>query len=262
MKDTIMKAARDLADSQYAIALTGAGMSTESGIQDFRGPSGVWTTQPEKEREAYQSYKTFLRDPKTYWIERLTTPSVIGNLEGFQPNKGHYALRDLETLGILKCVITQNVDALHEKAGNQNLLEYHGNSLKIRCMSCSARFAKNCFDLSALLKEDKLPPSCPECGGVVKGDGVTFGEPIPTYMLQASKEEIEKCDLMLICGTSAVVFPFADLPRIVRSRGKATIIEVNAEPTQLTDEGVSNYIIQGKTGEILPRIVEEVKKLK
>ncbi len=262
MEDAIKRAARDLADSRYAIALTGAGISTESGIPDFRGPSGVWTKNPDRERRAFKSYEKFLEDPKEYWKERLTTPSVLGNLEASQPNKGHYALAELETLGVLKCVITQNVDALHEKAGNRNLLEYHGNSLKLRCISCSARFPRDQFDLTAMLNEDRLPPKCPKCGGVVKSDGVAFGEPIPSYVAERSLEEAEKCDLMLICGTSAVVYPFASLPRVTRQRGKAIIIEVNAEPTPLTQEGISNYIIQGKTGEILPKIVEEIKKMK
>jgi len=262
MEEAIKRAARDLADSQYAIALTGAGMSTESGIPDFRGPSGVWTKNPERERRAYQGYERFLEDPKAYWKERLTTPSLLGNLESSKPNKGHYALAELETLGVLKCVITQNVDALHEKAGNRNLLEYHGNSLKLICISCSARFPRDQFNLKAMLNEDRLPPLCPKCGGVIKSDGVAFGEPIPSYVAERSMEEAEQCDLMLICGTSAVVYPFAYLPRVARQRGKAVIIEVNAEPTPITQESISNYIIQGKTGEILPKIVEEIKKLK
>jgi len=262
MEEAIKRAARDLADSTYAIALTGAGISTESGIPDFRGPSGVWTKNPDRERRAYQGYERFLQDPKAYWKERLTTPSLLGNLEASKPNKGHYALAELETLGVLKWVITQNVDALHEKAGNRNLLEYHGNSLKLRCISCSARFPRDQFDLMAMLKEDRLPPRCPKCDGVIKNDGVGFGEPIPATVAERSMEEAEKCDLMLICGTSAVVYPFAYLPRVARQRGKAIIIEINAEPTPLTQEGVSNYLIQGKTGEILPKIVEEIKKLK
>jgi len=262
MEDLIKRVARDLADSTYAIALTGAGMSTESGIPDFRGPSGIWTKNPDRERQAYQSYNKFLQDPKAYWKERLTATSLMGNLGESKPNSGHYALAELETLGVLKCLITQNVDALHEKAGNKNLLEYHGNALKLRCVSCSARFPRDQFDLKAMLEADSLPPRCPECDGVIKGDGVAFGEPIPAYVAQASIEEAEKCDFMLICGTSAVVFPFAYLPRMTRQLGKAVIVEVNAEPTPLTAEGVSDYIIQGKTGEVLPRIVEEMKKLK
>ncbi|MFC1928452.1 NAD-dependent deacetylase [Chloroflexota bacterium] len=262
MEELIKRAAQDLVDSKYAIALTGAGISTESGIPDFRGPSGVWTKNPEAERRAYQGYEKFLEDPKGWWEERLSTPSALGDLEKIIPNPSHYALVELEKLGILKCVITQNVDALHEKAGTKSLLEYHGNSLKLRCVSCGSRFRQDELSLEKLIQEKRLPPHCPECGGIVKTDGVSFGEPIPGYVAQQSLEEALKCDLILICGTSAVVYPFANLPRIARQRGMARIIEVNAAPTPLTEEMISDYIITGKTGEILPRIVDEVKRLR
>jgi len=262
MEELIGRAARDIAESSYAIALTGAGISTESGIADFRGPSGVWTKDPEAERRAYQSYQRFQEDPKAWWEERLTATSMLGDLEKAAPNIGHNALVELEEMGILKCLITQNVDALHERAGNKNLLEYHGSVAKLRCISCGARFRRNEFDLEKLLQENQLPPSCPNCRGIIKTDGVAFGEPIPTDVAEQSLEEAWKCDLMLICGTSAVVYPFATLPRIAKQKGAVTIIEVNAEPTPLTTERISNYLIAGKTGEILPRIVEEVKRIK
>ena len=262
MEQLIGKAARDLAESKYAIALTGAGISTESGIPDFRGPSGVWTKDPTAERRAYQSYQRFVEDPKAWWEERMASTSLLGDLEKAMPNTGHYALVELEEMGVLKCIVTQNVDALHERAGSKHLLEYHGSVAKLRCMSCGARFRRNDFDLAKLLQENQLPPSCPKCQGIIKTDGVAFGEPIPSDVAEQSLEEAWKCDLMLICGTSAVVFPFANLPRIARQRGAATIIEVNAEPTPLTTEGISDYLIAGKTGKVLPSIVEEVKKIK
>ncbi|MFC1847497.1 NAD-dependent deacetylase [Chloroflexota bacterium] len=262
MEQLIERAARDLVDSEYVISLTGAGISTESGIRDFRGPQGVWTTNPEAERRAYQGYPRFLEDPKGWWEERLANRGPLGNLEEAMPNPGHYALVELEQLGISKCVITQNIDALHEKAGTKNLLEYHGSVAKLRCASCGLRFRRDEFDLEKLLQEGQLPPRCPECRGVVKTDSVAFGEPIPGDVAHQSIEEARKCDLMLICGTSAVVFPFANLPRIAKGRGAVTVIEINAEPTPLTEEGVSDYLISGKTGEILPRIVEEVKRLR
>ena len=154
MERLIERAARDLADSKYAIALTGAGISTESGIADFRGPSGIWTKNPEAERRAYRSYERFLENPKAWWEERLTSPSLLGDLEKAMPNPGHYALAELEKLGILKCVITQNVDGLHEKAGTKNLLEYHGSVLKLRCTSCGLRFTQDVFDLEKLRQEN------------------------------------------------------------------------------------------------------------
>jgi len=263
VEQLIERAARDLIDSKYTIGLTGAGISTESGIRDFRGPTGVWTLNPEAERRAYRGYQRFLEDPKGWWKERLTsTGSSLGDLGKAMPNPSHHALVELEELGILKCLITQNIDALHEKAGTKNLLEYHGSFLKLRCVSCGSRFRRDEFDLEKLIQEDQLPPHCPACRGIIKSDTVSFGEPIPSYVADQSFEEALKCDLMLICGTSAVVFPFASLPRIARQRGAVTVIEINAEPTPLTEEGISDYLLTGKTGEILPRIVEEIKKIR
>jgi len=274
MENLVEKVARDLVDSKYAIALTGAGISTESGIPDFRGPSGVWTKNPEAERRAYRSYERFLEDPVGWWKERLSSPNLLGDVEKVMPNAGHYALAELERLGILKSVITQNVDGLHEKAGTKKLLEYHGSILKLRCVTCTSRFRKDEFEVEKLMQEDRLPPLCPRCGGIVKTDGVAFGEPIPGDVAQHSLEEASRCDLMLICGTSAVVYPFANLPRVAKYRKtesgltlkdrnmKTTIIELNAEPTPLTEEGISDCFIQGKTGEILPKIVNEVKRLR
>ncbi len=264
MEQLIAKAAWDLTNSLHAIALTGAGISTESGISDFRGPKGIWTLNPEAERRAYRSYEKFVEDPKGWWEEMLTQPraSFLDSLEAAMPNPGHYALAELEQLGILKCVITQNIDALHEKAGTKKLLEYHGSVAKLRCISCGLRFRRDEFDLANLIQENQLPPHCPECRGIIKSDTVSFGEPIPSDVARQSLEEARKCDLMLICGTSAVIYPFANLPRRAKQKGTVTIIEVNADPTPLTEEGISDYLIQGKTGEVLPRIVEEVKRTK
>lgn len=262
MAELIERAAKDLINSKYAIALTGAGMSTESGIPDFRGPSGIWTKDPEAERRAYQTYDKFLANPREYWEERLGSSSLLGDLDRIKPNPGHYALAELEKMGMLKRVITQNIDNLHQRAGSKNVLDYHGNTFKLRCTDCNVRFDSEEYDLQKLRAEGNLPPRCKRCSGVIKADVVHFREPIPGDVAHQSLKEAGKCDLMLICGTSAVVYPFASLPRIARERNMLTIIELNAEPTPLTEEGVSDYLIQGKTGEILPRIVETVKKLR
>ncbi len=264
IRSLIRKAAQSLADSNYAIALTGAGISTESGIADFRGPSGLWTKDPEAEKQSYLYYDKFLKDPKSYWIETLSVARSpgLGNLWDAQPNPGHLALVELEKMGKLKCVITQNIDALHEKAGSQRVLEYHGNFMKLRCVSCGARYWREEFDLEQLKKEDKLPPRCLRCRSILKSDTVSFGESIPGDVAAQSLAEVQACDLMLICGTSAVVYPFASLPVIAREKSGVIIIEVNAEPTPLTREGVSDYLIQGKAGAILPALVGEVNQLK
>jgi len=283
MEELVQRAARDLVNSRYAIALTGAGISTESGIPDFRGPDGIWTKNPEAERRAYEAYGELLRDPKGHWEEILTPGSFFSLFEQIGkalPNPGHCALAELERIGILKLVITQNVDGLHQKAGSQNVIEYHGGLSKLRCMSCGSRFDRGEFDLERLKRENQLPPRCKKCNGVLKHDGVYFREPIPGDVYHQSLEAVWKCDLTLICGTSAVVYPFAELPRVAREhriekekksdsglylveRARAvTIIEINAEPTSLTAEGISDYLIQGKTGDVLPKIVEEVKRIR
>lgn len=279
MEELIERAAKDLIDSKHAIALTGAGISTESGVPDFRGPSGIWTKDPEAERRAYQTYHKFLANPREYWEERLSGGSLLGDLNRVRPNPGHTSLAELERIGILKWVITQNVDNLHQRAGSKNVLDYHGNAFKLRCPHCGNRFDSKGYDLEKLREEGKLPPLCPICKGAMKADVVHFREPIPSDVAKLSREEAWNCDLMLICGTSAVVYPFAELPRIARQRKieresktesglfkveqvpATTIIEVNAEPTPLTEEKISDYLIQGKTGKILPKIVEEVKRI-
>ena len=182
MEKLINRAAKDLVESKYAIALTGAGMSTESGIPDFRGPKGIWTKQPEAERKAYQTYGKFQRNPKEYWEERLSRPSLFGDLRKVEPNPGHYALAELEKMGILKCVITQNIDNLHEKAGSKSVLDYHGNAFRLRCVSCNARYDLEEYDLQKLRDEGGLPPLCKKCGGTVKDDIVHFTEPIPPHI--------------------------------------------------------------------------------
>jgi NAD-dependent deacetylase len=262
MADLITRAARDIVGSSYAIALTGAGISTESGIADFRGPSGVWTKNPEAEARAYRSYPEFTQDPKMWWQKQLSgkAHNPLGSMEHAQPNAGHHALVDLEKMGILKATITQNVDALHEKAGCTHLFEFHGSRSKLRCLNCNARFRPDLFDFEQLLQEDRLPPHCLECNQPLKIDVVFFGEPIPTDVAEESYAEAMKCDLMIIAGTSAVVYPFANLPRVARQREGVKIIEVNAEPTPLTQEGISDYLIQGKTGEVLPAIVALVRE--
>jgi len=269
MENLIERAANDIANSKYAIALSGAGISTESNIPDFRGPKGIWTTDREAEAKAYERYELFLQDPKSYWEEVLYTRygalyRAVGQAE---PNPGHYALAELERDGVMKCVITQNIDGLHEKAGSKNLLEYHGSARKLRCISCGSRFGIEEFSF------EQLPPYCSKCGRALKYDVVHFKEPIPQDVSARSEEEAVNCDLMLICGTSAVVYPFASLPRIAKRhsgglpsglyvserKSDTKIIEVNAEPTPLTHEGVSDYLIQGKTGQILPQIASTVK---
>jgi NAD-dependent deacetylase len=261
MRGLIEQAAADLAASNHTIVLTGAGISTESGVADFRGPRGIWTTNPQAEAQAYQRYERFLNDPKAYWEEMLATvgsgSDFYRQMRQVDPNPGHCAIARLEQLGIVKWTITQNVDGLHEKAGTRNVMHYHGTVEKLRCLSCGSRFGIDEVSM------ERLPPLC-RCGRPLKYDVVHFKEPIPSDIMDAAEEEAMKCDLMLICGTSAVVYPFAALPSMARSRGRdrsgVKIIEINAEPTPLTRQGISDYLILGNTGDILPLVVDEVTK--
>jgi len=261
MEEMIKEVARVLFESKYAIALTGAGVSTESGIPDFRGPSGIWTKDPEAEKRAYEVYEKFLRDPRGHWEEVVSGSSILRDLEKVQPNPSHYAMTEMEKIGILKCIITQNVDNLHQKAGSKNVIDFHGNASKLRCLNCGERYPKEEFDLVKIVSEGKIP-LCKKCNYPLKSDVVYFKEPIPEDIYMRSLSEVEKCDVMLVAGTSAVVYPAAELPRIAKRKPiSAVIIEVNAEPTPLTEEGISDYFIQGMTGKVLPKIVDEIKKL-
>ncbi len=262
MEKLIKQAACDLAGSRYAIVLTGAGVSTESGIADFRGPKGIWTTNPRAEADAYQRCDRFLADPVAYWQEMLGTVGAgsdfYGQMRQVAPNPGHHAIACLEQLGVVKCTITQNVDGLHEKAGTRRVLHYHGTVEKLRCVYCGSRFAISECSL------ERLPPLC-SCGRPLKYDVVHFREPIPADIMDAAESEAMTCDVMLICGTSAVVYPFAALPAMARNRGPGRpavkIIEVNADATPLTQQGISDYLIRGLTGEVLPLVAEEAARL-
>lgn len=245
------EAADVLLRARHAIALTGAGMSVESGIPPFRGPGGLWTKYGEPPLDGYQR---FLANPRKAWEERLDPKGPMRELWKAlceaRPNPGHDALVELEDLGILKAVITQNVDDLHRAAGTRRLLEIHGNATLIRCVECVARFARDEIDIAF------LPPSCPRCGGLLKSDTVSFGEPIPPDVLQGCFEESERADCVLVAGTSATVYPAAQFPMTVRERG-GDLIEVNPYETEITH--LCRVTLVAAAGEALPLLVERVR---
>src|SRR6266849_2322052 len=170
--DQIQAAARLIVESSYPIALTGAGMSVESGIPPFRGPGGLWTKYGEPPMNGYQ---IFLADPKKAWEDRIRRQNdeLWGPLKVAKPNPGHQALAEMEKIGVLRFLITQNVDDLHRQAGSKALAEIHGNYKLIRCLECNARYPE------AEVSLEVLPPACPRCKGLLKSDTVSFGEPIP-----------------------------------------------------------------------------------
>ena len=176
----------------------------------------------------------------------------FGKKVNAKPNSGHIALAEIEKMGYLKEIITQNVDNLHQEAGNTEVIEFHGNFRRAVCLSCGKYYSMRDIPLEV------LPPRC-ECNGVLKPDAVFFGEPIPEDAFRRANEASQKCKLMLVIGTSAVVYPAASVPRIAKQSG-AIVIEINAEPTPLTGY-ISDYILIGKAGDILPEIVKEMKNL-
>src|SRR3989441_4518723 len=187
--ETTRQAARLLLPARYVIALTGAGLSVESGIPPFRGPGGLWTKYGEPPMDGYQR---FLRNPGKAWEERLNPSGPMrelwATLRAAEPNPGHRALVELEEMGLLKATITQNVDNLHRAAGSIRLLEIHGNATLIRCIECVARYPRESIDFA------ELPPRCPRCRGILKSDTVSFGEPIPPDVLDQCFEEAEQAD--------------------------------------------------------------------
>ncbi len=252
LDDALDQATRAIARSRYIIALTGAGVSVESGIAPFRGPGGLWTKYGEPDMRGYDR---FLADPKAWWQARLSGEDTRNRpeLRGFedaQPNPSHYALAQLEQLGVLRHLVTQNVDNLHYAAGSVRVSEIHGNRTKLRCIGCGQRFPREDFVLEV------LPPRCPECGGIVKTDTVMFGEPIPFDVLEVCRDEASRADCMIVAGTSAVVYPAAELPVMVKMRGGA-LIEVNPLESDLTPR--CDIVLRGPSGEVLPRLVEKVK---
>ncbi|GIX47308.1 MAG: NAD-dependent deacylase [Candidatus Tectimicrobiota bacterium] len=250
----LRRAAELLAAADYVVALTGAGISVESGIPPFRGPGGLWTKYGEPPMDGY---RRFLQDPKKAWEERLApsgaSKEIRDTIAVAQPNPGHVALVHLEEMGVLRALITQNVDNLHRRAGSRRLLEIHGNYTLVRCIRCTARFPADTISL------DTLPPHCPQCGGILKSDTVAFGEPIPADVLEACFQEVERCDCMLVAGTSATVYPAAWFPLAVRERG-GVLIEVNLYESELTP--LCTLSLRGPTGELLPRLVQEVHALR
>ena len=253
--DAVLSRAADLLlSASSAVALTGAGLSVESGIPPFRGPGGLWTKYGEPPMDGY---RRFLADPAAAWRERLhpTAEWAKGlqeTLARARPNPGHRALAALEAEGRLSAVITQNIDDLHARAGSRNLLEIHGNHRLLRCVACQQRFQPEQVPIDS----EKLPPHCPACGGIVKGDTVQFGEPIPAEVLRRCYEAVERCDCMLVVGTSATVFPAADFPLEVLRRG-GTVIEVNPLESDLT--AVATCCLRGPAASVLERLLETTR---
>ncbi|MCJ2165559.1 MULTISPECIES: NAD-dependent deacylase [unclassified Pseudodesulfovibrio] len=234
-------AALALKNARCALAFTGAGISVESGVPPFRGPGGVWSKyDPDMFEKGY-----FKRHPEEVWP--LLKEIFYDTLGRARPNPAHTALAELEAVGKLAGIITQNIDSLHQAAGSGVVHEYHGSTRRMQCMHCREFFASETISL------EKLPPLCPHCSGLLKPDFVFFGEGIPTAVHIAAVELAEQSDVCLIIGTGGQVMPAGRIPYIVKNRG-GTIIEVNLHDTDYSYT-TSDYFLQGKAGEMTPKLV-------
>ena len=241
--EEIEKAANVIKNSEYLTALTGAGVSAESGIPTFRGKDGLWNKYRPEELATPQAFRT---NPKLVWEWYAWRMKIVFNAK---PNQAHYALAKLEEEGILKCLITQNVDDLHERAGSRNVLHLHGSLRVVKCESCDYKFyAEKPIEVETL-------PTCPKCSKLLRPGVVWFGETLPSDVLSKAFNEVEKSDVIIVVGTSAVVQPAASLPLIVRKSG-GKIIEVNPNETPLTS--IADISIRGSAGEVLSKIVERL----
>jgi len=241
---SIHQAADLLRRSRYAIALTGAGISTPSGIPDFRSPgSGLWETVNPMQ---VASLHAFRRHPRAFydWIRPLAK-----TLAEAKPNPGHLALAQLERQGILKAIITQNIDGLHQQAGSTEVLEVHGHLRSATCINCY-RVQHTDQLIEAFLTSHEIP-RCSHCGGILKPDAVLFGEQLPAEVVNAAMSHIRSADLMLIAGSSLEVVPVCRLPMRIHRQGGRLIV-VNLTPTGA--DGVADVVIHEDVAEVLPRI--------
>jgi len=243
--DPIRDAVRLLAERRNAVALTGAGISVESGIPSFRGAQGMWAKYDPTE---YASLHAFMQHPRKVWEMLSEMVSVCG---GAVPNVAHKGLAALEEMGVVRAVITQNVDGLHQAAGSRRVIEYHGNLDELICVSCWKRYPT---------RERWTPGAVPlcDCGEILKPNVVLFGEPIPWLAQEQAEEEARTCRVLVVIGTSAQVSPACDIPRIAKESG-AAVVEINPEPTSLT-ASVTDVHITGGASEVLDRLAKLLRK--
>jgi NAD-dependent deacetylase len=230
-----------LKNSHTAVALTGAGISVESGIPSFRGAHGLWTRYDPME---YAHIEAFLANPAKVWKLLRELDDIITRA---CPNPAHIALASLENLGRLQAVVTQNVDNLHQEAGSKNVIEFHGNARRFVCLGCGRSFDPETLDFS------QLPLYC-LCHGLIKPDIIFFGEEIPPTANQAAFELAAACDLMLVIGTSGAVMPANYLPYTAKNHG-AKIVEINPESTELTRR-LTDYYFDESASQVLSETVE------
>ena len=252
VEEKIERVAKMIAEAKGIVVFTGAGVSTESGIPDFRSPGGLWTRfDPED-----FTIDRFLSSPETrrkQWRFLLSG----GLLRDALPNAAHRAIAEMEALGKLNCVITQNIDDLHQKAGNDpsRVHELHGNLKWIRCLGCGGR-----WPLEKILRDrgaEEDVPACRRCSGILKPDVVFFGEPLPEETLAEATRQANLCDLLIVVGSSLVVYPAAYMPLYAKQAG-ARLVIVNLTHTQA--DATADVVIHASAGKAMGRILERVRR--
>ncbi len=237
-----------LRDARTVTVLTGAGMSTDSGIPDYRGPNGIWTRDPKAERlSTYADYVGSAEVRRESWARRLDHPAW-----GASPNSGHQALVDLERRGKLRALITQNVDGLHQRAGSapELVMELHGTIWFAECLSCSDRTAME--QALERVRAGDPDPACKECGGLIKSATISFGQPLNEEVIRAAVDASTDCDLFIAIGSSLTVQPAAGLCEVAVGAG-AQLVVINAQPTPYDD--LADSVLCDPIGEVLPALV-------
>lgn len=248
MAAELENAARMLASAEKVVALTGAGISVESGIPDFRSPGGLWTRY---DPIIYATFESFVHDPSKFWEMAAELNPLLENAE---PNPAHVALGELERLGKCQAVITQNIDNLHQRAGSTDVLELHGTFRTGTCLQCGSSHTYEDIRESAAGGQ---VPTCKSCGGAIKPNVVLFGEPLNAGVLQRAMELAKSCDLMLVIGCGLEVFPAASLPTYTKRAG-GRLVFVNVGATAYDE--IADAVLRGKAGETMPAVVEEYQR--
>jgi NAD-dependent deacetylase len=245
---TVARAAELVHAASRVVVLTGAGISTDSRIPDFRGPQGIWTKNPEAEKQAtLQNYVADAEVRRLSWRSRLDSPMWAA-----EPNAGHYALLELERRNKLHLLITQNVDGLHHEAGStaDRIVEVHGTAREVVCLGCEYR-APMQVALDRVRGGDD-DPACPDCSGMLKSATISFGQNLVVDDLQRAQAAAEACDLLLAVGTTLAVYPIANVVPVAKRAG-ASVIIVNGSPTEM--DGLADVVVRGSISEVLPRVL-------
>ena len=238
-------------NARKVIVFTGAGVSTESGIPDFRSPGGIWDRFDPRDF----TYQKFLTDPEGR--KKMWQLHREGLMADAKPNPAHYAIAELDRLGKLDCVVTQNVDYLHQKAGvpDDKVFELHGNNNWIKCLSCGKRYAYE--QIRVRLDRGEESPDCEVCNGLLKPEVVFFGESLPVEALREATSRSYDCDLFIVVGSTLVVYPAAYMPMYAVGSG-AKLVLINLSSTPMDNQ--ATVLIRAKAGEVMPLIVQRVRE--